>query len=214
MSKDIPIIFSGPMVRALLEGRKTQTRRLAVTSREISEESSPGKYHSRTRLLGSPWKRTEIGDRLWVRENWAPLDRLTHTDPGTAAIAGGGFYQADQGTVAGEISKWTPSIHMPRKASRLTLIVTGVKVERLQDISDEDAQAEGIAWCDKFEWWHCDPNRNGAVPGNTTSPARAFHSLWMMLHGEDSFAVNPLVVAITFRVIKANIDAPEARAAA
>lgn len=216
--KDIPIIFSGPMVRALLEGRKTQTRRLAVTSRQLSEESSPGKYHSRTKLLDSPWKQTAKGDRLWVRENFAYVGTcdpgfLTYqaTYPGDLAHLG---MENVPPTLKEAGYKWTPCIHMPRKLSRLTLVVAGVKVERLNDISDDDAKAEGIAWCSKFEWWHCDPERDGAGPGHGRSPADAFLGLWSMLHGAESVADNPFVVAITFRVIKANIDAPEARAAA
>ena len=98
--------------------------------------------------------------------------------------------------------KSVPSIHMPRWASRLTLIVTGSKVERLQDISRADVMAEGIheragaPMSDVFAGWH-----------------EPFADLWIGLHGEASWDENPEVVAISFRVIKANIDAPEALAA-
>lgn len=196
---DRPIIFSGPMVRALLAGRKTMTRRLA----------------------SSPLRKAQPGDRLWVRES------LKHvaSDPVTAEpcslhcymanIPAGmdsanpyedNYLFAEEGDVALK-PRSIPSIHMPRWASRLTLAVTGVKVERVQDISDEDAKAEGIAWCDAFEWWHCDPNRDGAGPGHCSSPANAFLGLWLTLHGEESLAENPEVVAISFRVIKSNIEA-------
>lgn len=246
-SKDIPIIFSAPMVRALLEGRKTMTRRIltatmpiaprmdAIHPNNVARHAVPyfDAYCSERCSDINPrgmsrnwcwWTRDDRqclptisvkfqpGDRLWVREN----HRLTDCDCREACRgAGNVWYDADESGYRNVASnKCRPSIHMPRWASRLTLIVTAVKVERLQDISNDDARAAGISWCDKFEWWHCDPNRDGAGPGNTGSPAKAFMNLWLMLHGEESVAENPFVVAISFRVIKANIDAPEARIAA
>lgn len=105
---DMPILFSDAMIRALLEGRKTQTRR----------------------LTSSPLAKAQPGDRLWVREAWQRHG--SHV-----------LYRADD--AAGHItSPWRPSIHMPRSASRLTLLVTSVRRQRLHDITEEDALAEGV----------------------------------------------------------------------
>src|SRR5580692_1161056 len=107
---DRPIIFSSAMVRALLDGRKTMTRRLAT----------------------SPLRKTGMGDRLWVRESvW-----LNQGDVGAGRVR----YRATEPDFKGY---WTPSIHMPRWASRITLEVTGSRIERLQAITERDAQAEG-----------------------------------------------------------------------
>lgn len=122
---DRPVIFSAPMVRALLEGRKTMTRRLP----------------------SSPLWRAAAGDRLWVREAFARLEALRHNDPGVQALADGCFYRADASTVEGEIARWRPSIHMPRALSRITLTVTATKIESLQAISYDDIVAEGWQKC-------------------------------------------------------------------
>lgn len=223
MSKDIPIIFSGPMVRALLEGRKTQTRRIAVVSRKLSEESSPGKYSSRTKLMDSPWKRTAIGARLWVRERaWFDKEIIDAVGCRRCFFEGGEvrFEDGRFGNSPGHSGSYTeevlnlnsslklrPSIHMPRWASRISLVVTSVKVERLNDISEADCFAEGVTG---------EITTEGTGETRPFGPAALmnFGALWERLNGEGSWLANPFVVAITFRVIKANIDAPEARAAA
>jgi len=112
-----------------------------------------------------------------------------------------------------------PSLHMPRWASRLTLIVTATKIERLQDISEEDAIAEGISEIHTQNTFGV-PKRmygvqvDGGYAFYCSSARESFMSLWCDLHGPDARNKNPEVVAISFRVIKANIDAPEARGAA
>lgn len=185
---DRPIIFSAPMVRALLGGRKTQTRRLA----------------------SSPLAKVEPGDRLWVREAWstdrqvdsiAPSD-LSHGEP----IA----YDADglvrtSGCSMIKAGRNRPSIHMPRWASRVTLEVTGVKVEPLQAIIDADAVAEGMHNFAGTGMWGFDPK---GTPGPCVGDdaVTAFALLWQMLHGVKSWNANPEVVAITFTVHKQNID--------
>lgn len=185
---DRPIIFSGPMVRALLAGRKTQTRRLA----------------------SSPLARCVIGDRLYVREAWAPLAACTHNDPGSQAMADKGFYRADRSTIEGEISRWTPSIHQPRWASRLTLTVLDVRIQPLCSITDADAQAEGVHRTARG--WH--------VPGAELPPvstaAEAFARLWSSLHRTDGecWCDNPDIVALTFTVTAENIDCMAAPSAA
>jgi hypothetical protein len=175
---DLPIIFSGPMVRALLAGRKTMTRRLA--KRE-------GRWHNRA----SPWVRVKPGDRLWVRENISqrPLPSILTGEPTNAIVAA---YEADDEDVVESMGfnlvPWwkgggtLPCIHMPRWASRLTLVVTATKLEPLQDITEEDARAEGVE----------DPE--------------AFERLWSELHGAKSWKGNPEVVALSFDVHKANFE--------
>jgi hypothetical protein len=102
---------------------------------------------------------------------------------------------------------------MPRWASRLTLIVTGVKIERVQDISEEDAKAEGALWHDGHgvghSGWRHNPNDGVVFP----TCRGAFRRLWVCINGTEAWDENPYVVALTFRTIKANIDAPEAKAA-
>lgn len=191
---DRPIIFSGPMVRALIEGRKTQTRRLAW-------QSDPDPQADDWPTI---WQRVKPGDRLWVRETW--------DDPAGERRP---IYRADLSPeqqdesdrinricrgLKGIASPWRPSIHMPRWASRLTLVVTSTRIERLQDISDEDAEAEG---CQGY-WSHLD-NRFILAREN-------FGDLWDSLHGATPNAnwdANPEVVALSFTAHLSNIDAME-----
>lgn len=179
---DRPIIFSAPMVRALLAGRKTQTRRLAT----------------------SPLRRCDVGDRLYVREAFAIRGIYTDfVEVGYAAhrTASHTEYveQIPVALVTDAKVTWPkdrPSIHMPRWASRLTLIVEGVKVERLHAISEADALAEGIdriVFPEVGEWgW----------------PQRKYRQLWDSLHTDEGerWHDNPDVVALTFRVVRGNID--------
>jgi hypothetical protein len=206
--KDIPIIYSGPMVQALLrEARapgtgKTQTRRLAT------KEYTPRRFwgsrlHSVT--IRSSWAKVKVGDRLWVRENWS------HTGVGVwtinearMALNGKPVYAAD-----GQDGPWWPSIHMPREFSRLTLVVTATKVERLQSISDTDAKAEGVVECDGATpdiWYIPGAAKSGWKIQMASRPAPVFKSLWIALHGAEAWDANPEVVALTFTVHLHNID--------
>lgn len=180
---DIPIIFSAPMVRALLDGRKTMTRRIA----RVVRKSPPGQIGgSDTYISRTAWCSVYPGDRLWVRESFRPV----HSgDPSRGAT-----YRAD---VNLDQTKWKPSIHMPRWASRLTLIVSAAKIERLQAISEADAIAEGV-----------EPIFDHGT-GNSSTHVIAFEHLWCSLHGSNAWLANPEVVALSFSVIKANIDANE-----
>lgn len=198
-----PIIFSAPMVRALLDGRKTMTRRVLRL---------PKKTHSGGQIA-SPY---QVGDTLWVREALRRdyLPNILTGEPTKAEIA---VYVADHEWVLNDAEfnmAWTwrnkslPSIHMPRWASRLTLKVTATKIERLQCITDEDAIAEGIVG-----GWHGDTRAHFAdcpVPVDNTvwgyTPVGAYRSLWNFLHGAASWGTNPEVVAISFEVIESNID--------
>lgn len=188
--REHPIIFSGPMVRALLDGRKTQTRRLAwrvapaaVRFDDPSAGMTPGQP--------SPWQRVQPGDRLWVREAWKLVpasayrcsegvqQTLNPNDPDWAAVYRAGWDRSTGGT------PWRPSIHMPRWASRITLHVEAVRVERLQDITDADAAAEGVA--------------ARAAEEPVGMAAYRFRDLWDSLHGPEAWDANPEVVVLQFR---------------
>lgn len=203
MTKDRPIIFSASMVRALLDDRKTQTRRLAT----------------------SPLVRCNIGDRLWVREaaairgvysdvvevGYLAHERASHTE----------FVEQIPVELApgAEVTwpRYRPSIHMPRWASRLTLTVTDVRTQRVQEISEEDAKAEGLyfrSWevesgddMEYCEGWSSD--RFHAFKHSVGETAReGFEDLWNSLHTKDGerWDDNPAIVALTFSVRRENID--------
>jgi len=199
--KDRPIIFSAPMIRALLEGRKSQTRRRIVTDQSLINfrpDGTPGKV--------APNKRYNLGDRLWVRENHALVGG---GDPGIPIYAANWREDARArgfDNIPDKPPRWTPSIHMPRWACRLTLIVTDVRVQRIQDISEDDAIAEGVQ-ATAGGWF-------SAAEGHASATQRgAFALLWATINGPDAWTSNPWVVAVSFKTIRANIDAPEARAA-
>jgi hypothetical protein len=183
--KERPILFSAPMVRAILEGRKTQTRRIAKELNEMPNLDGILKRFPNPKgcRYGKP------GDRLWVRETWA------HERDGTGCPDDNGvLYRAtDPGWDDEETGlRWRPSIFMPRRASRITLEITDVRVQRLQEISEEDAQAEGAV---------------GALDqsvGNNWCASQAFAALWESINGPDSWDANPWVWAVTFRNLGAD----------
>lgn len=197
-----PILFSAPMVRALLAGTKTQTRRtMNPQPEDLGGEcwhvfnAGGGEWGIPTDELkkhGADYSRFQVGDWLYVREAWAPLSALKHNDPGTQALSDNGFYRADQSVHDDEITGWRPSIHQPRWASRITLIVTDVRIERLQEISNIDALAEGIPDTRTIE--------------NGFDMRDCWRTLWTSINGAQSWEANPWIVALTFNVIKKNID--------
>lgn len=234
-----PILFSAPMVQALLDGRKTQTRRVlkdmpdapaADNLVHAPKHDAPyfDAYCGGRKTDANPrgmtdhwcwWTRDDRqghgrkvpyvpGDRLYVREAWAPLSACTTNDPGSQALAERGFYRADNATVDGEISRWRPGIHMPRWASRLTLTVTDVRVERLQNCSEADAIAEGI-----HQWRHHpidgEPFQAFKAFGREQmhrDPRLAYRDLWDSINGVGAWESNPWVVAVSFTVEQRNID--------
>jgi len=195
--RDLPVIMSRPMVRATIDDRKTQTRRLA--------------WRDEASRRPSPWQRVKPGDRLYVRENWRPDDYA----PDDAART---IFMADQSDEAlretSNIVRWRPSIHLPRARTRLTLIVTAVKLGPLLDISEEDARAEGFEagiLNDGFGPRDIGGGCTIESPGTFASPAGMFQETWAQLHPDwDGFS-SPDVVAVSFRVIKANIDSTEVK---
>lgn len=174
---DRPILFSGEMVREILAGRKTQTRRRL---RHQPEHGAQPCWYNRggwaaSRIDGScSCKRISpvpprIGDTLWVRETW----RTSASDARHVIYAADvSAYERD------EKGPWRPSIHMPRWASRLTLRVTDVRVERAQDITEEAARAEGFASRD------------------------AFAEAWTAIYGAGSWRDNPWVWVVAFEVVR------------
>lgn len=211
---DRPILFSGPMVRALIEGRKTQTRRVMNPQPVpcLSWDDPPaGFYPSK-----NGWSRLRyaVGDRLWVRET---ID-MGHTGYVICTCT----YQADGTPVdlrpapfwAGDQTrKLIPSIHTPRWASRLTLTVTEVRVQRLQDISEADAAAEG-AYRGKASGRYADNYSMMAIAGQWFASSRSWYAdLWDRINGAGSWEANPWVAAYTFTVEPRNIDAMTAEAA-
>lgn len=231
--RERPILFSGAMVRAILDGRKTQTRRVIQSPARNMQRA--GMKVIQQREPGDPWYRDhvwsmrgksgvwgdytharflelcpygQVGDRLWVRETWAPLGDVL-----TEVMGRSRLYRADADLVkddSGERTgwwcgdmflegaarpwRWRPSIHMPRWASRLSLVITDIRAERLQDISEEGAKAEG-----------CEPDRGSIVDwghGESMPVYRAgFARLWDGLNGSRpgcSWDANPWVWCVSF----------------
>lgn len=201
---DRPIIFSAPMIRALLAGRKTQTRRVlkpqppegAFDPWPWATRGKPGyiEFKGADGAPLNPWPYTP-GDRLWVREGWA-------NDEGVGLQYRAGPQIADDAVGV----RWLSRVIMPRWASRLTLDVKEVRIERLQDISEGDAVAEGVdAVIGAAE---AQP-----IDGYKRRGGRAdFAALWNSIHGPAAWDANPWVVALTFDVHRCNIDqwAPDA----
>lgn len=188
-----PILFNGAMVRAILEGRKTHTRRIAkATALEaftLEYMADPKNYMC---PFGVP------GDLLWVRETWQTLQMWDHLPPCQVPTDSDIQYPA---TWDLWVSKRRPSIHMPRWASRITLDITGVRVERLQDITEEGAIAEGIENCDGITGAYLDYLETSAEQLAGTSALNSFRSLWDSVYKDSkSWDANPWVWDIEFRV--------------
>ncbi|WP_114153843.1 hypothetical protein [Chromobacterium haemolyticum] len=197
--KERPILFRGDMIRALLAGTKTQTRRVIKPQPDVTEERLreldawiDGFTLSRQvdAALQHGFIDTECpygqpGDRLWVREAFQIMHRGDDWDIP--------IYRADD--IAGHINGgWRPSIHMPHAACRLVLEITDVRVERLQDISEADAIAEG-----------CDNSQSAAAvaTGWYEKPISAYRRLWESLYGSGSWDANPYVWRISFKKVEA-----------
>lgn len=211
---DRPILFSSAMVRALLANRKTQTRRVIKPTSEMDGFTMYPQYLNGERIGSSSdpsfWDLSEFAvdpakglygsaapycprDRLYVRETFARLPRTAYALPKTVDPADpdmAAYYRADFDR-SGK-PPWKPGIHMPRWASRLTLTVTDVRVQRLQEISHDDAVAEGV----------------GIFP-HSMSAQKRYRELWDSLNADRGFGweANPWIVAVTFTVERRNIDA-------
>lgn len=216
--KEKPIIFSAPMVRAILEGRKTQTRRIVWSKRtdyaEITENEAGELW---------PWRETEDGEdfwypcpygqpgnRIWVKESFSPIYPQDTTYNGGQPIEYD--YAAtykDGGRLGDSIGikkAWKSSRYMPRRASRITLEITAVRVERLQNISGVDAIAEGIdriggaASC--CPWRNYRIGETGEMSLHCSTPRRSYMTLWEQINGSGSWDKNPWVWVIEFRKVE------------
>jgi len=192
--KERPILFSAPMVRAILAGQKTQTRRIVNPrySWEVDDSEGVNKVYYPCYVTGEPEPMEvpcpygDVGDRLWVRETHY-VERAGYQD-GTDRFI---LYKATDDHAP--VSKWTPSIHMPRLASRINLEIVEVAVQRVREISREDAIAEGIFLNDN-DWWDAGNGLRGEL-----SPEAAFRELWASINGSESWTNNPWVWVIKFK---------------
>lgn len=197
--KERPIFFSGPMIRAIFEGRKTQTRRV-VKFPVWFDEAYPHRGHaSIVAELSCP--HGVPGDRLWVREAFC----YRFEAPGGPIAQPETFLYAAEQREVSPSTKWVPSIHMPRRASRINLEVVAVRVQRLQDISQDDAVAEGMP--DTRGAWE-EPGRP-LLDTDLAGPRGAFRSLWDEINGSRKvngkaigWDENPWIWAITFKVLR------------
>lgn len=243
---DRPILFSGPMVQAILREisapgtGKTQTRRVLKPQPrirpEIVEPTERGQPYwavfdgdQEAHTVSVPF---QTGDRLWVREHWRTLGRLDHLSPAEIQLP----YPDLHFVADGAAPEWAPSstggrhrqaMHMPRWASRITLEVTDVRVQRLQEISEADALAEGVPECLEGglgDEAYCNRCRGEGVHGalgqgggvfevdcsDCDTAIKKFRTLWDSLNADRApWASNPWVVAVTFRPHLTNIDQME-----
>ena len=198
--KERPILFSAPMVRAILSGQKTQTRRAAKPVRhpDLGNTYDPGALvleHEPQHVIDRACPYGQPGDRLWVRETWMDLSG-TGVEPITGSRSRYA-YRAD--TPAGSYGdetrkeyglKWRPSIFMPRGASRILLEIVSVRVERLNDISEADLEAEGIQ-----ELIDAGVDHDG-------TPLDTYRVLWESINGANSWDKNPWVWVVEFKRIE------------
>ncbi|EJD6389307.1 TPA: morphogenetic protein [Klebsiella pneumoniae] len=201
--KERGMIFNAEMVRAILDGRKTQTRRpvkfpvldknlgCELAGNELAGELSAGNYLNSA--FGKP------GDRIWVRETWQAIhdycDENGHVDERRYARSiprhRGNYWHPVYEEAWGNESRedrefpWRPSIHMPRWASRILLEITGVRVERLRSMSQDDARAEGVI-----------------AASGPMEAGLAFRELWDSIYGEESWKANPWVWVIEFKRVE------------
>lgn len=220
---DRPILFSGPMVRALIAGTKTQTRRtlkfqpapgISIIRKTIRPfEAAPYHAFERRSVYGNYAGELDIkikrGDRLWVREEFSgPSQFRPKLEPPKTWPAGCDiWYWADGNPDYGDWTKPKRSMHMPLWMSRMTLDITDVRIERLQDISEPDAIAEGIQRSDRFA------DRFMTPAGDYAKPIVAYQRLWESINGYGTWEANPWIVAYTFTVHHCNIDAMSKEAA-
>lgn len=208
------MIFNAEMVRALLDGRKTQTRRPIKWKQtrftEIGEREDGSKW---------PWSEDAehacdfwhpcpfgaVGDRIWVRETFCPVDDTQYGGEKWVDYRATPRYEAshpagwDSAPNDAEALKWRPSIHMPRWASRILLEITDVRVERLNAISEEDARAEGIidGGC-----LNCGEPEPCGCANPEPDATDAFAYLWQSIYGQESWNANPWVWVISFERIE------------
>jgi hypothetical protein len=236
--KERPILFSGPMVCAILRGRKTQTRRIikpqpmmrgdddCVITYKGQRHSGPPKYLIGEILprYGCPYGRQNDG--LWVRETFKPVvsgevknrtgdlrygfgynaDNAVRWNEFTTRIHDLTNAPRDSGLLQFQERPWKPASHMPRNACRLHLQITEIRTERLQDMSDADAIAEGCG-LSKAGLYCGAPHKAHGAPIQWNTPNEAYASVWKSINGPDSWDSNPWVWVISFRRIEEDAKA-------
>lgn len=226
MSKERPILFNAEMVRAILEGRKTQTRRVMRRQPDAIERFKHGEVTTDTdacyavlrcyknpkpfkgcnsgwfadAAYKTPFHEFNVGDRLWVRETFMDLNGtgVEHRDSEGKLQRYAFAADCPRGSYGDEVRKdyglkWKPSIHMPRSASRILLEITKIRVERLNDISSEDAKAEGFDYST-----HQSAIEMGYAIGAKTN----FRVTWEEIYGQNAWNKNPWVWVVEFKVIE------------
>jgi hypothetical protein len=183
-----PILFSTPMVQAILDGRKTQTRRV-IKPQPLDVVTYAVQRFWYPEVIKCSY---EVGDVLWVRETFTNSEEYPFI-----------FYKADADDVS---IKWKPSIFMPKEACRLFLQVKSVRVELLQEITEEDAIAEGIKPSEDFAGLYflygSTKNYGRITRTDYVDPIKSFHSLWLSINGPTSWVKNPWVWVIEFEKIE------------
>ncbi|MCA8026532.1 hypothetical protein [Burkholderia cepacia] len=215
--KERPFLFSGPMVRAILEGRKMQTRRVVTPPNgyrwldfDVGTLINNGGH--KKHLTDLPQCHGIAGDRLWVRETWQHSNHPLGPYDADCDV----FYRADyltdplgpdlERSPDGIRRTWRPSIHMPRTAARIALEITGVRVERLNDCSEDDARAEGGEAIGIT--FRRDIDGKPHLIKSLGGPYRdGYRILWESINGAGAWDANPWVWVIQFR----RIDGPEKR---
>lgn len=225
--KEVPILFSTPMVQAILEGRKTTTRRIIKPQPTTYECDGKQMFHYSDKktfiqqklseisepFLGMGDLKYKIGDVLWVRETfgfgtrpctingWRDGIEYRADEKYIDDIEGLPLYDLPNGMEFKDKKGWKPSLFMPKEAARIWLEITDIKVERLQDISDKDSLREGIPnVVDKITGFCGYDYMNGGYNLMTT-PYKSFRSLWRKINGEESWNENPFVWCISFKVL-------------
>lgn len=207
--KERPILFSAPMVRAILEGRKSQTRRVVKdTGLYAIDASIHGEEVARRELaaLATRCPYGQSGDQLWVREAFSGPHCMDASDgckavpPSKWGDCSRIWYWADGNPTEGDWTRPRPSIHMPRWASRINLEITGVRVERLQDISEDDCLAEGIAQVVREKLPGI--QQCGEYDTIDVDPVAEYRDLWESINGTGSWDMNPWVFVVEFMMVQ------------
>ena len=199
-----PILFNTEMVRAILEGRKTQTRRVVKnTFDHVFEKFTNGVWpfyrNNQSHLVRRECPYGKVGDVLWVRETW-----VKNLNPNSDDFGKYEFKSDYNWTHAIDLIRWKPSIHMPFEAARIFLEITNVRVERLYDISALDAINEGIEYLGTGYYgpeWKCYFDAKHDTPSYVI-PFNSFMSLWVSINGENSWNANPWVWVVEFKRIE------------
>lgn len=195
---DKPILFSGEMVRAILDGRKTVTRRVA---KQFSGQPERWRLEGDMMAFDGGFEYAHLrcpygrpGDLLWVRETWRPFTANGSVDAAVQYKADSAIEQVFMtpdyiNRFPESPDKWRPSIHMPRWASRILLEVVSRRLERLQDISEADCIAEGA------------PGGHGVIPGYAyaATPLEHYRHIWTEINGQASWDANPWVWVVEFK---------------